>query len=340
MEDFKGISSQKIKSFYGMSVLQRIDFLNSLGFYKLPVEKRIQYLETIGVFDVDVNLDPPTIPLMPNDPELDYLKEKPEKQEDYNKANKWAEDFIRGIISSGALTIEKIEGIENLAALKNPSQGAIITLNHFNPLDSFSVDVAIHDAGIDKRLFKVIRERNFTNFPKGPIADYFKYGRTLPLSQNLNTMGLFLNSIRTLLINGNLVLVCSEQAMWDNYQKPKPLKYGAYKWATKANVPVVPIFLGHTEKNGSASYTIFIGDLIYPQPNKPFNENTVSMRDKNFIFCRDMYEKYYGTKLTYDTDPSMFYNLRGYVRSTPGFEDMIKKDSIKSQEVTDKLEIE
>ena len=82
METFKGINKGRLKSFYGLTVLQRIEFLKNLGFYNLPVEKRIQYLETIGVFDVDVNLDPPTKVLMPDDPDLDYLKEKPEKQKD------------------------------------------------------------------------------------------------------------------------------------------------------------------------------------------------------------------------------------------------------------------
>lgn len=332
METFKGINKGRLKSFYGLTVLQRIEFLKNLGFYNLPVEKRIQYLETIGVFDVDVNLDPPTKVLMPDDPDLDYLKEKPKKQEKYNTTNKWAEDFIRGVISNGALKIESVEGIENLEILKEQRQGAIITMNHFNPLDSFAVETAIHDAGIDKKLFKVSREGNYTNFPEGSIADYFKYGRTLPLSQNKDTMRMFLDSLKKLLDDGNLVLVCAEQAMWENYQKPKPMKYGAYRWATESDVPVIPMFVGHTEKEDSASYSIYMGKPIFPQKNKSLSENTVEMRNENFEFCKCMYEKYYGKKLTYDTQPSMCCNLRGYVRSTPGFEEMIKKEQIRVQE--------
>lgn len=82
----------------------------------------------------------------------------------------------------------------------------------------------------------------------------------------------------------------------------------------------------------SASYKIYMGKPIYPQKNKSVSENTVGMRDKNFEFCKCMYEKYYGKKLTYDRQPSMYCNLRGYVRSTPGFEEMIKKEQIKVQE--------
>lgn len=56
------------------------------------------------------------------------------------------------------------------------------------------------------------------------------------------------------------------------------------------------------------------------------------MRNKNFEFCKTMYEKYYGKDLKYDTQKSMFYNLRGYVKSTPGFEKMIKKENNKDFE--------
>lgn len=335
MKIFNELNKKRLKSFYNCTVLQRIEVLKNMGFYDLPIEKREKYLETIGVFDVDVNLDPPTKVLMPDDPDLDYMKENPEKQEKYKATNKWADDFIRGMIANGTLTIESVDGVENLEILKKQQQGAIITMNHFNPLDSFAVETTIHDVGVDKKLFKVSREGNYTNFPEGPIADYFKFGRILPLSQNRDTMKMFLESTQKLLEEGNLVLVCAEQAMWENYQKPKPMKYGAYRWATKANVPVIPIFIGHTEnakKEGSASYTIYIGKPIFPEKDKTIDENTRKMRDKNFEFSKCVYEKYYGKKLTYDTDPSMYSNFRGYVRSTPGFEQMIKRGQKEIQE--------
>lgn len=262
---------------------------------------------------------------MPDDPDLDYLKEKPEKQEKYNATNKWAEDFIRGVISNGTLKIDGVEGTENLEILNEQRQGAIITMNHFNPFDTFAVETAIYDAGIDKKLFKVTREGNYTNFPEGPIADYFKYGRTLSLSQNKDTMKMFLDSLKKLLDEGNLILVCPEQAMWENYKKPRPMKYGAYRWATESSVPIIPIFVGHIEKENLNSFLIHIGKPIFPQKNKSLSENTIEMRNENFEFCKCMYEKFYRKKLTYDTQSSMYYNLRGYVRSTPGFEEIIKE---------------
>lgn len=143
---------------------------------------------------------------------------------------------------------------------------------------------------------------------------------------------MFFNSMKKILDDGEIVLICAEQAMWENYQKPRPMKYGAYRWATQFDVPVIPIFVGHREKDDSASYTIYIGKPISSKKNMLLNKNTVEMRNKNFEFCKCMYEKYYRKPLCYDTQPSMLYNLRGYVRSTPGFEEMIKKEQINEKE--------
>ena len=39
------------------------------------------------------------------------------------------------------------------------------------------------------------------------------------------------------------ILIYPEQSMWYNYRKPKPLKVGAFSFAVKNNVPVLPIFI-------------------------------------------------------------------------------------------------
>ena len=39
------------------------------------------------------------------------------------------------------------------------------------------------------------------------------------------------------------MLVYPEQSMWWNYRKPKPLKKGAYTFAAKNHVPVLPCFI-------------------------------------------------------------------------------------------------
>ena len=70
-----------------------------------------------------------------------------------------------------------------------------------------------------------------------------RHCNTLPLSSNLETMKKFFDATNTLLKEGNFVLVYPEQSMWWNYRKPKPLKRGAYVFACKADVPVLPCFI-------------------------------------------------------------------------------------------------
>ena len=47
----------------------------------------------------------------------------------------------------------------------------------------------------------------------------------------------------TILKRGDFILIYPEQSLWWNYEKPKPLKNGAYKIASRSNVPVIPIFI-------------------------------------------------------------------------------------------------
>ena len=58
--------------------------------------------------------------------------------------------------------------------------------------------------------------------------------------------------------------------MWWNYRKPKPLKKGAYRFAVKSNVPIVPCFITMQDSNivdddgfKVQEYTIHIEDNIW-----------------------------------------------------------------------------
>jgi len=129
---------------------------------RLEILKRIEQLEKEGRFDVDPEDDPPTIPLEPED--VDYLKTKRTSKIKRRVAYKLGEKFLDEILRTNKLIIKEVKGLENL---KNMKTGAMITCNHFNPFDSFAVEKAFRMSGQikNKRLYKVIREGNYTNFP-------------------------------------------------------------------------------------------------------------------------------------------------------------------------------
>lgn len=271
---------------------------------RLEVLEKIENLEKEGKFDIDAENDPPTLPLPPEN--IDYLKKKYYSKFKNIVANKVGEKFLNDIIKENKLIIRKINGIENF---KKVQTGAIITCNHFNPFDSFSIEQVfrISEQAKTKKLYKVIREGNYTNFP-GFYGFLFRNCDTLPLSSNKRTMIEFKKAVDTILQRGDFILIFPEQSMWWNYRKPKPLKNGAFKLATKNNVPVIPIFITMEDSNIMGEdgfpiqeYTINIGEPIYSNEKLSDRENTEIMKEENFKIWKEVYEEFYKIPLEYTT---------------------------------------
>ncbi len=202
--------------------------------------------------------------------------------------------------------VNEIRGLDKLSSLKGP---AFVTSNHFNPFDSFTVEKVFKMSGKSesKRLYKVIREGNYTNFP-GLYGFFFRNCDTLPLSSNKRTMVNFMKAVDTLLQKGEFILIYPEQSLWWNYRKPKPLKHGAFKMAARNNVPVVPIFITmqDSDKIGEdgypiQEYTVNIAEPIYPNEQLSYRENIEMMLNKNFEVWKNIYEDFYGIPLEYTT---------------------------------------
>lgn len=279
--------------------------------YRLEVLEKIEKLEMEGRFDVDAENDPPTIKLAPEN--VDYLKTKGRNKLKASFANSVGKVFLRELLRNNKLIIKEINGINNLQKVKT---GAIITCNHFNPMDVFTVEKVFREAGIDKekKLYKVIREGNYTNFP-GFYGFLFRNCDTLPLSSNKRTMVKFLEAVDTILKKGNFILIYPEQSLWWNYKKPKPLKDGAFKMATKSNVPIIPMFITmkDTEAIGDdgfpiKEYFVHIEEPIYPREEIQNRENISLMKEQNFNIWKNIYEKFYGIPLEYTTKTDVMNN--------------------------------
>ena len=185
----------------------------------------------------------------------------------------------------------------------------MITCNHFNPFDSFSIEEVFRISGQskNKKLYKVIREGNYTNFP-GLYGFFFRNCDTLPLSSNTKTMTEFVKAVDTILKRGDFILIYPEQSLWWNYKKPKPLKNGAFRLASRNNVPIIPIFITmeDTDIIGEdgfpvQQYIINIEEPIYPDNKLSVKENTEIMKKKNFEVWKNVYEDFYKIPLEYTT---------------------------------------
>ena len=272
--------------------------------YRLEVLRKIENLEKEGRFDIDVEDDPPTIVLTPEN--IDYLRTSMTSKIKRIFANKVGEKFLDDLLKNNKLIIQEIKGMENLSNLKT---GAILTCNHFNPFDCFTIEKTFRLSGQakTKKLHKVIREGNYTNFP-GLYGFFFRNCDTLPLSSNKRTMVEFMKAVDTLLQKGDFILIYPEQSMWWNYRKPKPLKHGAFKIAVRNNVPVIPIFITMSDSDVIGDdgfpiqeYTVNIAEPIYPDNNLSQRERAEKILNKNFEVWKKIYEDFYGIPLEYTT---------------------------------------
>lgn len=268
---------------------------------RLDILKKIEELEIEGKFDVDPENDPPTIPL--KEGEVDFLKKKLSSKIKSKVADKVSFMFFNNLIKKGVIVIDGYKGLDNL---KNLNSGAIVTANHFNPFDSIPIHKVFKEYQRKRQLFKIIREGNY-NFP-GLFGFFMKHCYTLPLSDNFKVMKECMHSVDVLLKEGKFVLVYAEQSLWWNYRKPKPLKDGAFRFAAKNNVPVLPTFttMRDTDKldeNGFPiqGYTLHILEPIYPDSSLSFKENVEMMKKKNQEVWKEVYEKVYEKELIYLT---------------------------------------
>lgn len=282
---------------------ENTEWKNQVDWDNLSIDERIELLERVGKFDMDVNNDPPTYELLPN--EIDYEQKKLITKIKFKIASWLSQIGINRFIKKGMFAIKDVKGLDNWNQLKS---GAILTCNHFGATDSFIMQKVLK-ASNRKKLFRVVREGNYTN---PPVLKFFlRNCGVLPLSSNMQTMKKFLRAVDNLLAKGEHILVYPEESMWPNYRKPKPLKDGAFKFAVKNNVPVLPVFITMEEdeffdkKTRSSkpmlTHTVYILEPIYAQPELSRAENVEYMKNKNYEMWVKVYEDFYGKKLEYTT---------------------------------------
>lgn len=303
-------SAEKLRQLAVSETLREDNFKNRRDAGRDPgrvaIVKKIEEYEAAGRFAEDVEDDPPTIPLMPED--IDYLRRSPVAKAKTAAAFAAARRFVNRLTDEKKLIIKEIRGLEKLSAIEG---GAVLTCNHFNAFDSFAMQIAVERAGLKKKkLYRVIREGNYTSFP-GFYGFLMKNCNTLPLSSNHKTLKKFMEAVDTLLGRGHFILVYPEQSMWWNYRKPKPLKSGAFTFAAKNDVPVIPCFITmkDTDIIGDdgffvQEYTVHIEDPIYPSKELPYSKKVKALADENYRIWKEIYEREYSMPLRYSArDP-------------------------------------
>lgn len=204
---------------------------------------------------------------------------------------------IMSVLAPHALRIvygAKVVGKKNYKALGK--RGAVCVCNHFNYLDTLFVRQATG-------YFRSYHTMGPFNNKKGLGGHIIRHGGMLPFSTNMTAMKNFMRETERLLKAGKIVNFYAEQAMWLNYQKPRPMKDGAFYYAIKYGVPVLPLFCtfkknkrGHIKK-----LRIHVLPAVYADETLPKTERLADMKARAERAWKDCYESAYGIPLEYLT---------------------------------------
>lgn len=194
-------------------------------------------------------------------------------------------------------------GLENIRDIQT---GAVVTSNHFSPLDNTAVRVALKKVG-KKRLHIVSQETNFAM--DGLVGFLMNYMDTVPIwrTNRKYMKGEFEAMVGDLLKRKQMLLIYPEQEMWFHYRKPRPPKRGAYYYAAANQVPVISCFVEirdceerENDEFRKTRYVVHVLSAIYPDPALGVRENSIQMMNADYQQKQAAYERAYGKKLVYD----------------------------------------
>ncbi|QOV18896.1 1-acyl-sn-glycerol-3-phosphate acyltransferase [Blautia liquoris] len=213
-----------------------------------------------------------------------------------------------------------IRGIEHASMIRS---GAIVTSNHFNPIDNTIVRYLAWNLGKD-RLPIVSQVTNLAM--TGLVGFLMKYADILPISDIPGYITAdFEPLLKKELDEKNYVLIYPEQEMWFNYQKPRPLKRGAYYYAAKFQVPVISCFVEmraqqqlQTPMFHEVQYVMHVLPAIYPDSAKTVRENSFAMCAQDYEQKKHAYEEIRREPLNYTFQEK---DIAGWVQppQTDGF---------------------
>lgn len=199
-----------------------------------------------------------------------------------------------------------IIGLEKLDYV-DLTNGAIITSNHFNPLDSYNIRKIVEEK-LHKKLYIVVQDTNLAM--PGALGFLFNNIEVIPLSKSPNyIIKKFMPELKKILSKGNFVLIYPEEEMWFNYKLPRPCKRGAYLFAHELDVPVISCFVKMTDTNitdnnefNIVKYDVFINKVIYPEKNESIKSDSRKMAEVDYETRKKAYEDAYNKELKYEFD--------------------------------------
>lgn len=223
-----------------------------------------------------------------------------------NPINKIKATIVRSIVDKLTKQINaetEIVGIENIEKIDT---GAIITSNHFNKVDSTVIRYLMQKIGKANNFYIIVQETNM--LMEGKLGWLLKNCYTIPISKNFEyTIQKLLPALKKIFDKKGFLLIYPEKEMWYNYRRPRKMKIGAYHYACKFDIPVVPCFIEiqNTDAIGEdgfyiSKYKLHVLTPIYPDKSKNLKERKEDMMKRDYQTRIKKYEEVYLRK--YDAE--------------------------------------
>ncbi len=252
-------------------------------------DKQIEEYESQALFDKDVKKV-----------NMDYVKKVDENY--VYLSNNFFMKIYNGIIRSLLFVLSpifnyfycklKVKGRKNLKGIK----GAMSVSNHVLTVDNLIVRQAL-------RWHKMYFVGSTNNSKKGLAGLTLKAGGLLPLGSTFTAQKNFDKAIETILKKRCIGHIYPEQSLWVQYKKIRPFKNGAFHYAVKYNVPVVPIVLlfrplSKLDKlvHRKVKVTIEILPPVYPDKSLGAKERLLKLLEEVRKAMVDCANEFYGVE--------------------------------------------
>ncbi len=187
----------------------------------------------------------------------------------------------------------KVIGKSNLNGIQG---GAIITSNHVNKLDTLAVGYALGRRTVHTTVAE------FNNM-KNKLGSCMRAYGIMPIPSKSSMMSTFENQLKKYLDHKDWVHFFPEGSAWWCYEKPRPYHIGAFHYAAKYNVPIIPIFITFKKTNQFTKegiekrrFIVHILRPIYPNTSLDFKERKIDLKNRNEAMIWDCYYRFYENK--------------------------------------------
>lgn len=174
----------------------------------------------------------------------------------------------------------RIKGKRNLRNLKK--SGAVVISNHVLYLDCMIAAQCVYP----KKLYFHVLENSMTI----PVLSKLMKGLgAIPIPKKQSAKKVFMEETNQILKEKRFICVYPEAALWPYYEKIRPFKSGAFHFAVKNNVPIIPICINFRRRKGifkklkirAKLVTVHIGKPIYAKEELEYQEAVNELKERS-----------------------------------------------------------